>query len=110
MKGYDGQNQIQDIESYSKIGSSDYECARTQHCPCQKSPPVLGHGHRAMQARRSYLYGNLSQRLFNPLQDFKMKNGAIVLARNFNDDENVNHHLQNSFARTRHETTDKFSR
>ncbi|KAK4340605.1 hypothetical protein RND71_039106 [Anisodus tanguticus] len=70
---------------------------------------VLGHGHRAMQGR-SYLYGNLSKRLFNPLHDFKMKNGAIVLARNFNDDDNVNNHFQNSFARTRHETKEKFSR
>ncbi|KAM3306698.1 hypothetical protein P3S67_013568 [Capsicum chacoense] len=60
---------------------------------------VLGHGHRANQ-RRNYLYGNLSQRSFNPLQDLKMKNGAIVLARNFNDDDNINHHFQNSFART----------
>ncbi|KAJ8531534.1 hypothetical protein K7X08_026968 [Anisodus acutangulus] len=70
---------------------------------------VLGHGHRAMQGR-SYLYGNLSKRLFNPLHDFKMKNGAIVLARNFNDDDNINDHFQNSFARTRHETKEKFSR
>ncbi|XP_060190937.1 uncharacterized protein LOC132620282 [Lycium barbarum] len=69
---------------------------------------VLGHGHRAMQGR-SYLYGNLNQRLFNPLHDFKMKNGAIVLARNFNDDDNVNNHFQNSFA-SRHDTKEIFSR
>ncbi|XP_049361247.1 uncharacterized protein LOC125825998 [Solanum verrucosum] len=71
---------------------------------------VLGHVYRTNQGR-SYLYGKLSQRLFNPLQDFKMKNGAIVLARNFNDDDNnVNNHFQNSFARTPHETKENFSR
>lgn len=71
---------------------------------------VLGHGHRTNQGR-SYLYGKLSQRLFNPLQDFKMKNGAIVLARNFNDgDDNINNNFQNSFARSRHETKGNFSR
>ncbi|XP_009607761.1 putative Myb family transcription factor At1g14600 [Nicotiana tomentosiformis] len=69
---------------------------------------VLGHAHRAMQGK-SYFCGNLSQR-FNPLQDFKMKNGAIVLARNFNNDDNVNHHFQNSLSRHRHETKEKFSR
>ncbi|XP_055827151.1 uncharacterized protein LOC129895453 isoform X2 [Solanum dulcamara] len=71
---------------------------------------VLSRGHRTNQGR-SYLYGKLSQRLFNPLQDFKMKNGAIVLARNFNDDDNVNNNnFQNSFARSQHETKEKFSR
>nr|XP_009587590.1 uncharacterized protein LOC104085296 [Nicotiana tomentosiformis] len=69
---------------------------------------VLGHAHRPMQGK-SYFCGNLSQR-FNPLQDFKMKNGAIVLARNFNNDDNVNHHFQNSLSRHRHETKEKFSR
>lgn len=70
---------------------------------------VLGHAHRAMQGK-SYFYGNPRQ-IFNPLQDFKMKNGAIVLARNFNDDDdNVNHHFKNSLSRPRHETKEIFSR
>ncbi|XP_004234092.1 uncharacterized protein [Solanum lycopersicum] len=68
---------------------------------------VLGHAYRTNNQGRSYLYGKLSQRLFNPLQDFKMKNGAIVLARNFNDDDN---HFQNSFAKTPYETKEKFPR
>ncbi|CAN4091944.1 unnamed protein product [Withania somnifera] len=71
---------------------------------------VLGHGHRANYQGRSYLYGNLSQRSFNPLHDFKMKNGAIVLARNFSDDDNINHHFQNSFARAPHQANESFPR
>ncbi|MCD7446279.1 hypothetical protein HAX54_000089 [Datura stramonium] len=68
----------------------------------------LGHGNQRANQRRNYVYGNINQRLFNPLQDFKMKNGAIVLARNFIDDDNMN--FQNSIARTQHETKEKFTR
>ncbi|XP_016481117.2 uncharacterized protein LOC107802181 [Nicotiana tabacum] len=74
-----------------------------------ESGQVLGRN-RAMQGR-SYFYRNVGQR-YNPLQDFKMKNGAIVLARNFNyDHDHVKGHFRNSFSRPPYDQTkDIFSR
>ncbi|XP_055804135.1 uncharacterized protein LOC129873134 [Solanum dulcamara] len=58
-----------------------------------ESGQVLGRGNNRVMHGRSYFYG---QR-YNPIQDFKMKNGAIVLARNFNYDDKA--HVLNSFSR-----------
>ncbi|XP_075106329.1 uncharacterized protein LOC107790101 isoform X1 [Nicotiana tabacum] len=74
-----------------------------------ESGQVLGRNYRAMQGR-SYFYGNVGQR-YNPRQDFKMKNGAIVLARNFNyDHDHVKGHFRNSFSRPPYQAKDIFSR
>ncbi|KAJ8549471.1 hypothetical protein K7X08_033178 [Anisodus acutangulus] len=54
-----------------------------------ESGQVLGRDNRAMHAR-SYFYGNhLGGQRYNPIHDFKMMNGAVVLARNFNYDDHA---------------------
>ncbi|XP_059290525.1 uncharacterized protein LOC132044053 isoform X2 [Lycium ferocissimum] len=75
-----------------------------------ESRQVLGRGYRAMHGR-SYFYGNhLGGQRYNPLQDFKMKNGAIALARNFNYDHALKGHFRNSFSRPPYQAKDIFSR
>ncbi|MCD7446204.1 hypothetical protein HAX54_045261 [Datura stramonium] len=72
-----------------------------------ESGQVLGRGNNRVMHGRSYFFG---QR-YNPIQDFKMKNGAIVLARNFNyDDHALKPHFRNSFSRSPYQTKGIFSR
>lgn len=73
-----------------------------------ESGQVLGRGNNRVMHGRSYFFG---QR-YNPIQDFKMKNGAIVLARNFNyDDHALKPHFRNSFSRSSpYQTKGIFSR
>ncbi|KAJ8545432.1 hypothetical protein K7X08_018015 [Anisodus acutangulus] len=85
-----------------------------QMCRSKKldeSGQVLGRGYRALHGR-SYFYGNhLGGQRYNPIQDFKMKNGAIVLARNFNhDDHALRGHFRNSFSRPPYQAKGIFSR
>lgn len=71
---------------------------------------VLGHGNnRSIMQGRSYFFrSHLGGQRYNPIQDFKMKNGAIVLARNFNYD---NHALKShSFSRPSYQAKNIFSR
>lgn len=72
-----------------------------------ESGQVLGRGNNRVMHGRSYIYG---QR-YNPLQDFKMKNGAIVLAKNFNyDDHSLKAHFRNSFSSPPYQAEGIFSR
>ncbi|KAH0697007.1 hypothetical protein KY290_014438 [Solanum tuberosum] len=74
-----------------------------------ESGQVLGRGNnRSMQGRSYFFRNHLGGQRYNPIQDFKMKNGAIVLARNFNYD---NHALKShSFSRPSYQAKNIFSR
>ncbi|XP_049383879.1 uncharacterized protein LOC125848117 [Solanum stenotomum] len=74
-----------------------------------ESGQVLGRGNnRSMQGRSYFFRSHLSGQRYNPIQDFKMKNGAIVLARNFNyDNHALKHH---SFSRPPYQAKTIFSR
>ncbi|KAM3362110.1 hypothetical protein P3S68_016964 [Capsicum galapagoense] len=77
-----------------------------------ESGQVLGRGNnRGMQGRGYFFRNHLGGQRYNPIQDFKMKNGAIVLARNFNyDDHALKGHFRNSFSRPPYQSKGIISR